>query len=216
MHVLANGMAGVIPEDQIVGYMPPFAQLSVAEIADVLNYVLTGLGRADLPATAAPFTPAEVATLRAEKLSPVQVNQERRRLVDALTQSSRPPDPIPRITGAAQDYSRNCQGCHLASGRGIPGLVPDFVDFVGYFAHLPEGRAFLIRVPGVAQAPLDDERLARVLNWMLAAYSRAQLPADFQPFTADEVRRLRSDVLTAVSVERERLVGKLKAAGILK
>lgn len=223
VHVLLNGMAGAIPEEQIVGFMPPVAHLGDAEIAALLNHVVTGLEQQDRPADFVPFSAEEVAARRAEKLTPPEVNHERRRVLEALKASTAAtggtpaaPGAIPRVTGAAHDYSRNCQGCHLANGRGIPGLVPDLVDFVGYFAHLPEGRAFLVRVPGVAQAPLDDERLAAVLNWMLAAFSRTQLPADFRPFTADEVRRLRADILTAVTAERERLVETLKAAGVVQ
>lgn len=125
-------------------------------------------------------------------------------------------DRIQEIAGAAQDYSRNCQGCHGADGAGIPNAVPRLRNFIGYFAHLPEGRTYLIRVPGVAQAPLDDTRLAAVVNWMLIAYSRDQLPPGFQPFTADEVGGLRADVLTAVTQERARLVSRLEQAGILK
>jgi len=222
-HVLLNGMAGTIPEEQIAGFMPPVAHLDDAEIAAILNHVVTGLPQDDRPSAFVPFTAEEVAARRAEKLAPAEVNRERRRVLEASRMSSAAPEatpaapgPIPRVTGAAQDYSRNCQGCHLANGRGLPGLVPDLVDFVGYFTHLPEGRAFLVRVPGVAQAPLDDERLAAVLNWMLAAYSRKQLPPGFQPFTAAEVRRLRADILTAVTAERERLVAELKAAGIIE
>ncbi len=125
-------------------------------------------------------------------------------------------DRIQEIAGAAQDYARNCQGCHGADGAGIPNAVPRLRDFIGYFAHLPEGRAYLIRVPGVAQAPLDDARLAAVLNWTLIAYSRDQLPPGFQPFTADEVGGLRADVLIAVTQERARLISRLEQAGILK
>jgi len=56
----------------------------------------------------------------------------------------------------------------------------------------------------VAQAPLDDEATAAVLNWMLPHFSRDELPAGFSPYTAAEVGRLRRNPLTDVDVERVR------------
>ena len=37
------------------------------------------------------------------------------------------------------------------------------------------GRAYLASVPGVAQAPLGDARLAALLNWVIRAFSGTQL-----------------------------------------
>jgi hypothetical protein len=108
------------------------------------------------------------------------------------------------------DWILNCQGCHLADGRGHPGSVPDLVGKVGRFVRLPEGRAFLIQVPGVAQSELDDAALAALLNWMLETYSKAELPADFAPYTAEEVARHRSPPLLDVGGRRAEIVERLK------
>ena len=43
---------------------------------------------------------------------------------------------------------------------------------LGSLLATPAGRAYLVRVPGVAQAPLDDERLAALLNWVSRELSR--------------------------------------------
>jgi mono/diheme cytochrome c family protein len=227
IHVPSFGMSGAIPEDQIVNaFMPPVTQLGNEEIAHILNHLLTGLPQDALPEPHVPITSDEVAEARKTPLSPIQVHKEREGLVAALKPSSAPPGSpapggtaratMPRITGAIEDYSRNCQGCHLADGRGIPGLVPNMLNFVGYFTHLPEGRAFLVRVPGVAQAPLDDTRVAAILNWMLKAMSRDQLPKDFLPYTAEEVRTYRAGILTNVTSERAALIAKLRDRGVLK
>jgi len=58
----------------------------------------------------------------------------------------------------ALDYAVTCQGCHRADGAGTPGTVPALAGSVGKFLRVPGGREFLVRVPGVAQAPLDDTR----------------------------------------------------------
>jgi hypothetical protein len=81
----------------------------------------------------------------------------------------------------------------------------------GRFLRVPGGREYLARVPGVAQAPLDDAQTAAVLNWVLQRFSRAELPADFTPYTADEVHRLRQTPLEDVEKERAKLLAALAA-----
>jgi hypothetical protein len=107
-------------------------------------------------------------------------------------------------------------GCHGPQGEGIPDRVPALKGFVGYFTYLPEGRAFLIQVPGVANAPLSDEELAQVTNWLLRTFSSKELPPDFKPFTAEEVRRYRAKPLQNVSQVREALLSRLRAMGLLR
>ena len=72
--------------------------------------------------------------------------------------------------------------------------------------HVPIHVTGDISVPGVAQAPLDDAALAAVMNWMLARFDAAHLPAGFAPYTAAEVGRLRATPLTDVSGIRARLL----------
>ncbi|MGH7291646.1 MAG: c-type cytochrome, partial [Myxococcota bacterium] len=57
------------------------------------------------------------------------------------------------------NYMLHCQGCHRPDGSGVPGAVPDLRDEVARFLATDDGRAFLIRVPGVANAPLSDREL---------------------------------------------------------
>lgn len=107
---------------------------------------------------------------------------------------------------AQQDYILQCQGCHLADGAGAPGKVPNLNGFLGYFLHVPGGREFMLQVPGVAHTPLDDARLAAVMNWVLENFSKSQLPAGHAPFTAEEVGRLRADSLLDVNTRRAELL----------
>ena len=67
--------------------------------------------------------------------------------------------------------------------------MPRLAGFVGHFTRHPEGRDYLMRVPGVVRARLDDARLAAVLNWLLASLSPEEVAADFAPFTSEEVAR---------------------------
>jgi len=125
-------------------------------------------------------------------------------------------DPMPVYSGAAEDYTRTCEGCHLPDGSGIPGLVPRMNDFVGLFLHVPGGREFVAQVPGVSLARLDDERLTAVLNWTLLTFSAAELPAGHQPYSVDEIRRLRREPLNQVAARRAALIDMLRERGLLR
>jgi hypothetical protein len=51
----------------------------------------------------------------------------------------------------------------------------------------PGGRAYVLRVPGVASAPLSDARLAALLDWVFTHFGNDATPA----FTAAEVAAAR-------------------------
>jgi len=110
------------------------------------------------------------------------------------------------------EYALNCQGCHRADGAGTPGSVPPLVGSVARFLAAPGGREYLVQVPGVAQAPLDDATLAAVMNWMLEKFDHAHVPAGFVPYDAAEIGRLRTKPLTDVETVRKRLLATIDAA----
>lgn len=101
----------------------------------------------------------------------------------------------PAAADPRADYLLHCAGCHLADGSGSPQSVPSLAGPLGRIAASPEGRDYLARVPGAAQAPLDDEALAAVLNWILLELNRETLPRDFRPLRGSEVARSRARVL---------------------
>jgi cytochrome c553 len=98
---------------------------------------------------------------------------------------------------ARQNWMLACQGCHRADATGTPQTTPAMAGFVAKFLHVPGGREYLARVPGVATAALSDADLAEILNWSLARFDPANIPADFKPFTAAEVGALRLKPLRA-------------------
>jgi mono/diheme cytochrome c family protein len=93
------------------------------------------------------------------------------------------------------DYLMHCAGCHLVDASGLPPDVPSLAGPLGRIVSSPAGRDYVARVPGAAQAPLSDDELAAVLNWLLVEFNGATLPADFRPLRAAEVARSRSRVL---------------------
>lgn len=119
------------------------------------------------------------------------------------------------VAGAAEDYERQCRGCHRADGYGAPGATPPLTGAMGLFLRVPGGREYLVRAPGVANAPLDDARLAAVLNWTLQRYSPREIPPDVRPYTAAEIARLRARPLYEVRAERARLIEALVDGGWL-
>jgi mono/diheme cytochrome c family protein len=110
------------------------------------------------------------------------------------------------------DYMIHCMGCHLVDGQGAPAAgVPSFVDRVGYYLVVPDGRPYLAQVPGAADSPLDDAELAAVLNWILARFGGTSLPADYVPLDAAEVSRYRSSRPQDIDAERRRLAPAIAA-----
>jgi mono/diheme cytochrome c family protein len=101
----------------------------------------------------------------------------------------------------AVDYAVHCQGCHLADGAETPASVPALVGTVARLARSPAGRAYMARVPGVAQSPLADAELAALLNWVVARFGEAAADG-FAPYTAGEIRRLRAEPLVDVEAAR--------------
>jgi cytochrome c551/c552 len=113
------------------------------------------------------------------------------------------------VSGPALDYTLECAGCHRADGTGTPGSVPALRDSVARFLAVPGGRDYLARVPGAAQAPLDDAALAAVLNWMLDHFDAANVPAGFSRYTAEEVGPLRAHPLVDVEGTRKQLLERM-------
>ena len=68
---------------------------------------------------------------------------------------------------ARVNYILQCQGCHRADGRGATQSTPDLLTDGRLFLGSPEGRAFFVSVPGVANAPLSDEELTGVINYTI-------------------------------------------------
>jgi len=96
---------------------------------------------------------------------------------------------------AWQNWTLNCQGCHRPDGTGSAGTAPSLAGTVSKFLAVPGGREYLGRVPGVATSALPSGDLAELMNWMFWRFDKEHLPADFVPFTAEEIGRLRTQPL---------------------
>ncbi|MEB2285714.1 MAG: hypothetical protein B6D46_09145 [Polyangiaceae bacterium UTPRO1] len=96
------------------------------------------------------------------------------------------PEPVAARDAAADalavhDYLLSCGGCHALDGSGSE-HVPALRGLDRLLAR-PGGRAYLVRVPGVTNAPLSDARLAALLDWIFVNFGN-RTPAGF---SAEEV-----------------------------
>jgi hypothetical protein len=104
------------------------------------------------------------------------------------------------------NYQLQCMGCHRRDGSGQPGRVPSVRRTLVPMSCLPQGRDFVMRVPGVAQAPLSDVDLAALLNWMMRHVSDAGVSGSPRDYSAVEVHGARSHPLADVKIARARVL----------
>lgn len=103
---------------------------------------------------------------------------------------------------AEHDYLLHCAGCHRFDGSGsaaVPAL-----DQVARYAAASGGREYLVRVPGIANAPVSDERLAALLDYVVGSFGDGR-PAP--SFSGREVAAHRSRPLRDPLAARAELVG---------
>lgn len=108
---------------------------------------------------------------------------------------------------ARADYIEHCAGCHGVAGSTAPARLPELRGRVGWFMCTPEARAYLLRLPNVAQSRItDNAELANMMNFVVFVLGEDSAPPGTRPFTADEVARERRQALTttALTVERAR------------
>ena len=102
------------------------------------------------------------------------------------------------------NYMLHCQGCHLPDGSGSQPDVPG-LNCVAELTKIPNGRRYLIQVPGVAQSTLSDADLAVLLNWIVARFSAEEKAEDFKPYTAEEITGFRENPLLNAHATRNSL-----------
>ncbi|HVW67500.1 MAG TPA: cytochrome c [Steroidobacteraceae bacterium] len=113
-----------------------------------------------------------------------------------------------------QNYILYCMGCHGEHAEGVPGKVPPLANTIGRFMRTPEGRNYLLRVPGAANSVLSDAQLTAVLNWLAQTYDRTSLAnGDVRLFTTAEVTSQRHSPLASVLATRNQVIHDLAATG---
>jgi mono/diheme cytochrome c family protein len=122
----------------------------------------------------------------------------------------------PAVTNPRSLYVLHCAGCHGMDASGVPGQgVPTMRGNLGLFMQRPEGRAFLLQVPGVNNAGLSDAQIALVTNWMVQTFSADTAPPGWPAYTAAEVAAAKAQRPGDVTRARADLVARLARDGHL-
>jgi mono/diheme cytochrome c family protein len=115
---------------------------------------------------------------------------------------------------SARNYVLRCMGCHGAEGGGVPPKIPSLRRSLPLFASLPEGREYLMRVPGASNSALSDAQLAGVLNYLAQRYADERTAARLAPFSAQEVAAKRRPALSDVASARRAVLARLAESGV--
>jgi|GEM_PF-187247 len=101
-------------------------------------------------------------------------------------------------------YFLHCAGCHGLKGEGIAGVSPQIAQTIDFFLLSPEGRKYVIQVPGVAFSSIPDDALAELLNWLILNFG--QTKRNFQKYTTQEVAVARKEPLLDIEEARKRIL----------
>lgn len=142
-------------------------------------------------------------------------------LAALLTRPSSAPaqDNAASVEAGSQVYVTNCVACHQAGGTGMAGAFPPLAGHVPDLLKRTDGRTYVgkvllfglegeISVDGrnyagtmPAWQALSDNDIAAVLNYVSNAWDNGKsLRADFKPFTAAEIKALRTLKLSSTAV----------------
>ncbi|PTQ70160.1 hypothetical protein [Celeribacter persicus] len=116
---------------------------------------------------------------------------------------------------AHTNYILRCAGCHGFEGGGTPeGGIPAFPNSVGYIAGTEMGRTYMMHVPGVVGASLNDREIAEVMNYVLDVWGETDSSEAPVYFTEEEVTRRRAEEVPDVVAYRRLAVDELTEMGI--
>lgn len=110
--------------------------------------------------------------------------------------------------GPRTNFALHCQGCHLPDGSGFAGRVPDMRGELSAMVRLPEGRRYLVQVPGSANSTLTNRETADLLNWLIVEMGPHPV-APFRPYTETEVAGLRAVKIDDAMAMRARVIAQL-------
>jgi hypothetical protein len=125
--------------------------------------------------------------------------------------------PSPQMSRAQSHYLEGCGGCHGIQGTSSEQDIPQLRGLVGRYLCTPAGRAYLVRLPNVAFADMDDALLTDVMNFVVfrlgegsaPAYARAYSPREVadlrhRPLKNERLAQLRATVLADAITQCER------------
>jgi hypothetical protein len=115
--------------------------------------------------------------------------------VEAVAQVAPIADLTARLTAGQSHYLENCGGCHGIQGSSWKRDIPELRGAVGQFLCTAAGREYIVRLPNVAFANMDDRMLAEVMNFVVFGLGGSSVPAGAKQYSAGEVAALRRQPL---------------------
>lgn len=118
--------------------------------------------------------------------------------------------PLP--VGQAK-YYEGCGGCHGLNGVSAREQIPVLRSQVGLFLCSDEGRRYIVQLPNVSFAAMDDATLAATMNFVVFKLGGNSVPEGARPYSAKEIGVLRKTPLKnqPLVMLREQVLG--RAAG---
>lgn len=112
------------------------------------------------------------------------------------------------MSHAQTQYALRCGGCHGTVGLSPPASVPVLRGRAGYFLCTAEARRYLVQLPNIAGAQLDDAGLTELLNFITAGLGGA---AHGRPYSVEEVATYRRDAraIDPTTLPRKRIIADL-------
>jgi len=104
-------------------------------------------------------------------------------------------EPFARLTPGQSHYLESCGGCHGIQGSSWKRDIPELRGAVGQFLCTAAGREYIVRLPNVAFANMDDRMLAEVMNFVVFSLGGSSVPAGAKQYSPGEVAALRRQPL---------------------
>jgi hypothetical protein len=96
----------------------------------------------------------------------------------------------------------------------VEGRIPALAGTVGHFQKLPEGRLFILQVPGVMNSGLKDDDVAALMNWLVPHFAGTSQEGVFVPYTSGEVGAARHSRPADIFAARRAVAARLKMKGV--
>ena len=114
---------------------------------------------------------------------------------------------------ARTNYMEYCGGCHGLEGYSAGNRIPTLRGRAGYFLCNRLGRDYAARLPNVVFTNISNSEMAALLNYVMFKIGAAAVPANAQPYRADELARTRKVPLTTTDLlgYRRKVVASLVA-----
>ena len=111
-------------------------------------------------------------------------------------------------------YRLHCSGCHGLEGGGHPEAgVPFLGNSIARIVSHPDGKRYLMSVPGVRNSFATDAELSEILEYVVNVLGKERNEPELQ-ISEQEIGLLRAATLESAPAIRRRISADLKGVGV--